>query len=297
MNNAERTTAMLELSNAIERVKSARGEVRLALNPTDEDLARHHLNLAVGHLAKLTKLHKEVDTWKPKKAAKKKNPSSGHLLTPAQSNVPGTPSGSYGAPTDASAARRPVLSRRAEYRGQSETRTRGCVAGGEKQHRAASRVVELRGLRGTIVEIVGEPIIYSRDAVISDPWGSFLERMLPGCATHLLSSDVRLLLNHDGLPLARVPATMTLTDSRRALRMSANIDTRMSAARDAVCALERGDLTGMSASWVVAEDWWAPDYLSRQVQKLDSLLDVSLVTYPAYESTSASVGGMSGRVT
>ena len=60
----------LELELAIVRVERARNQVRSAVPGADEKLAKFHLNMAAAHLAKLTKLHPALPTWKPKKTKK-----------------------------------------------------------------------------------------------------------------------------------------------------------------------------------------------------------------------------------
>lgn len=272
---------VLELETAVENVKQAQLDIRLAANPTDEELARHHLNLAVGHLAKLTKLHGGVDTWVPKKPKQPKTRSA----------VP-----------DIASARRLHMAR-PQYRGQSERRFRG--VGAEQRQQGIRRPLEIRNLAGgtgSLVQVEGEPIRYNAPYTVVDRFGEFEETMRPGVAAHLVrTADCRFLFGHDGLPLARTKAgTMRLHDTAEALRFTATVDIRSSQANDLIVAIERGDVSQMSVGFVVDEggDAWSNDLTKRSISRFRSLEDVSAVTYPASPSTSIALAGagMGGRV-
>ena len=104
--------------------------------------------------------------------------------------------------------------------------------------------------------------------------------------------DVRFFFGHDGLPLARTTSgSLTLTDTRDALLFSATLDTRMTAARDLLVAVGRGDVSQCSIGFCVEEDSWSEDFTSRTVTKWASLFDVSAVTFPASPTTSISLVG------
>ena len=160
------------------------------------------------------------------------------------------------------------------------------------------KVLEVRGVKGAsnghLVELTGEPIIYSSAYdVVDQQHGEFREVMRPGVAAHLLAtSDTRLLVNHSSIPLARTQSgTLRLTDTPKALTFTGTVDRRLSAANDALVALERGDLTGMSIAFTVAPggDEWKGK--KRIVSKLESLDDISLVTFPCSPGTSARISG------
>tara|TARA_R110000822_G_scaffold6573_4_gene27686 strand:- start:586 stop:1413 length:828 start_codon:yes stop_codon:yes gene_type:complete len=117
----------------------------------------------------------------------------------------------------------------------------------------------------------------------------FKETIAPGAFRKTLSEtpDVRLLINHEGLPLARTKnATMTLSEDERGLYFSAELaDT--SEARDIYQLVSRGDIDQMSFAFRVIRQKWSEDR-SRRVLTEVSLADgdVSMVTYPAYPTTS-----------
>ena len=116
-----------------------------------------------------------------------------------------------------------------------------------------------------------------------------VERIAPGAFRKTLSEmpDVRLLINHEGLPLARTKnGTLTLTEDEVGLRFDALIaDT--TEGRDLYALVERGDLDQMSFAFRVIRQAWNSDRSERTLKEV-SLADgdVSVVTYPAYPTTS-----------
>jgi HK97 family phage prohead protease len=117
----------------------------------------------------------------------------------------------------------------------------------------------------------------------------FKETIAPGAFRKTLSEtpDVRLLINHEGLPVARTKnGTLTLTEDDRGLHMDAQIaDT--TEGRDLYKLVERGDVDQMSFAFRVIRQKWSEDRSRRVLTEL-SLADgdVSVVTYPAYPTTS-----------
>lgn len=117
----------------------------------------------------------------------------------------------------------------------------------------------------------------------------FVERIAPGAFRKTLSEtpDVRLLINHEGLPLARTKnGTLTLSEDERGLYMDAVIaDTQEG--RDLYTLVQRGDLDQMSFAFRVIRQKWNENRTERLLTEL-SLADgdVSVVTYPAYPTTS-----------
>ena len=128
-------------------------------------------------------------------------------------------------------------------------------------------------------------------AVFNDPSVPlpFVERIAPGAFRKTLTEtpDVRLLINHEGLPLARTKnGTLTLTEDERGLYMDAVIaDTQEG--RDLYTLIQRGDMDQMSFAFRVIRQKWNEGRTERTLTEL-SLADgdVSVVTYPAYPTTS-----------
>ena len=127
-------------------------------------------------------------------------------------------------------------------------------------------------------------------AVFNDPSVPlpFIETIAPGAFRKTLSEtpDVRLLINHEGLPLARTKNdTLRLTEDEVGLRFEAELpDT--SEARDLYTLIERGDVDQMSFAFRVIRQKYNPDRTERTLTEV-SLADgdVSVVTYPAYPTT------------
>jgi HK97 family phage prohead protease len=116
----------------------------------------------------------------------------------------------------------------------------------------------------------------------------FKESIAPGAFRKTLSEtpDVRLLINHEGLPLARTKnGTLKLEEDDRGLRFDADLaDTQEG--RDIYELIKRGDVDQMSFAFRVIRQKWSDDR-SRRVLTEVSLADgdVSVVTYPAYPTT------------
>lgn len=127
-------------------------------------------------------------------------------------------------------------------------------------------------------------------AVFNDPSVPlpFSERIAPGAFRKTLSEtpDVRLLINHEGLPLARTKnGTLTLSEDEVGLRFDADLpDT--TEARDLWTLIQRGDVDQMSFAFRVIRQKWSADRTERTLTEV-SLADgdVSVVTYPAYPTT------------
>jgi HK97 family phage prohead protease len=117
----------------------------------------------------------------------------------------------------------------------------------------------------------------------------FKETIAPGAFRKTLSEtpDVRLLINHEGLPIARTKnGTMTLVEDERGLYFTAELaDT--TDARDIYALVSRGDVDQMSFAFRVIRQKWSEDRTRRVLSEV-SLADgdVSVVTYPAYPTTS-----------
>ena len=74
------------------------------------------------------------------------------------------------------------------------------------------------------------------------PLGSFREKIAPGAFTDALgrNPDVRLLFNHEGLPLARTKSnTLELSEDAEGLRVWARLDPESTTAKDLRSAMRR----------------------------------------------------------
>lgn len=141
-------------------------------------------------------------------------------------------------------------------------------------------------------------------AATYDSWsknlGGFIERLKPGCFSRAMkSSDTKCLFNHDASQiLGRTKSgTLTLTDDAKGLRFRCQLDRNNSDHANLWSALKRGDIDECSFAFTVTDGQsWAEgtdpesgeNCLLRTITSVDELMDVSVVTYPAYNETSAS---------
>lgn len=150
--------------------------------------------------------------------------------------------------------------------------------------------VEVRMVGDDRAEIHGYATVYDfpYDVAGGPPYG-FTETIAAGATKKSVreKDDVRLLVNHDGLPLARTKSgTMSLASDDVGLLVDGSLDLRSGSARDAALAMERGDLDEMSFAFQVLRQEWNADYTERLIREV-KLFDVSLVTYPANPAASA----------
>lgn len=121
------------------------------------------------------------------------------------------------------------------------------------------------------------------------PYG-WIEVVDPGAFRRTLSEkpDVQLLLNHDGLPLARTKSgTMTLDDDNKGLRVEASLDPADPDVSQLRVKVERGDLDEMSFAFRTIRQEWDEEYEKRTLLEVSiNRGDVSIVNYGANPSTS-----------
>ena len=148
--------------------------------------------------------------------------------------------------------------------------------------------------RGNI--IVGRPIVYDSKTDIGGYFAEIIER---GALKKANLEDVRFLVNHDQskIPLARSRrnsknSTMQLTVDNDAMEIQVELDTENNTeARNLYSAIERGDITGMSFMFAIEDEEWEDldsDYPTRHIKAISTVVEVSAVTFPAYEETSIS---------
>jgi len=123
--------------------------------------------------------------------------------------------------------------------------------------------------------------------------GWYTETVDPGAFKRTLGQypDVRLLVNHDGLPLARTSSgTLTLDTDSKGLRVSSELDMTDPDVLSLVPKMKRGDLNQMSFAFRTIEDIWEDDMSKRTLRALDlNDGDVSVVTYPANPNAEAAL--------
>jgi HK97 family phage prohead protease len=148
--------------------------------------------------------------------------------------------------------------------------------------------------RGNI--IIGRPIVYGSK---TDIGGMFEEVIEKGALKKTNLEDVRFLVNHDQskIPLARSRrnsknSTMQLSVDDEGMEIKVELDVENNTeARNLYSAIERGDITGMSFMFGINDEKWEgldTDYPTRHILSISTVVEVSAVTFPAYEATSIS---------
>lgn len=146
---------------------------------------------------------------------------------------------------------------------------------------------------GSVID--GRPIVYDQRTNL----GYFDEIIHRGALDDTNLRDVRFLVNHDTskLPLARSRrnnknSTMQLTVDDDGMGIQALLDTENNAdARSLYSAVQRGDITGMSFMFSIDDEEWEDlqsDHPTRHIRKIGTVVEVSAVTFPAYEQTEIS---------
>ena len=154
-----------------------------------------------------------------------------------------------------------------------------------KQQKAANNGVQFRHaeMRAATDDLVVEG--YAAVFNSTTDLGTFQERIAPGAFADVLDNDVRLLINHDGVPLARTSnGTLTLKEDEDGLYYRGVLsDTQ--AGRDLYTMIQRGDISQSSFAFTIGEESVDEDGV-RVIEKVSRLIDVSPVTYPAYQAAS-----------
>lgn len=148
-------------------------------------------------------------------------------------------------------------------------------------------------VHGTYIE--GRPIVYGSMTDL----GYFNEIIEPGALTDTDLKDVRFLVNHntDMIPLARSRrnndnSTMQMVIDEKGMSIRVNLDVENNTdAKNLYSAVKRGDISGMSFMFSVDNEEWEDlesEHPTRHIKKIGQVLEVSAVTFPAYEATEIS---------
>lgn len=158
---------------------------------------------------------------------------------------------------------------------------------------------EIRAEESDIGKVItGRPIVYNSRTDL----GLFDEIIDVGALSNTDLTDVRFLVNHDvsKIPLARSRrnngnSTMHLTVDEAGMGIRVNLDTENnSEARALYSAVERGDISGMSFMFAIRGEKWEEldsDHPVRRITDISTVVEVSAVTFPAYEATTINARG------
>jgi HK97 family phage prohead protease len=152
----------------------------------------------------------------------------------------------------------------------------------------------------------GYAAVFNSRTAIGNPlrWG-FYEEIAPGAFTKTLSEgDARMLIDHDSYyVVSRVSAgTLALAEDARGLAVDSALDTGLSYVSDLKANVRNKNITGMSFGfYVIKDDWTLEQVETSDGQTADvevrrileaRLIEVSAVTFPAYEETEAELASV-----
>lgn len=136
-------------------------------------------------------------------------------------------------------------------------------------------------------------IIEGYFAVFDSPyvlWDGATEIVKPGAFAGCLSGDIRALIDHDTrLVLGRTKAgTLTLCEDARGLYGTIKINRDDADAMSLYARVQRGDVDQCSFGFDIEEETFVDlggGQCRWEINKVNPLYEVSVVTYPAYEET------------
>lgn len=153
--------------------------------------------------------------------------------------------------------------------------------------------------------IEGTPIVYDSPTDIGGLFEEVIERGAISQETVSASADVRFFWNHElsTMAMARtiIPITkpggmeLTCTDTGVSMRMNPN--RKRSDVNDLCIGIDDGVINGMSFMFYVADERWEnldTDYPTRHILRIDPVIEVSAVNFPAYTSTSITLSREDG---
>ena len=153
----------------------------------------------------------------------------------------------------------------------------------------------------SLPKIEGYSALFDSETIISTWWGdSWRETIRMGFFQPAIKNghDVRALFNHDAnFVLGRTTSpkkTLTLREDETGLFASI-APPNNSIGRDVVESIERGDISGQSFAFTIAQEKWVKGDAKkgqldlRELLLVDTLYDVGPVTYPAFEDTDIAV--------
>lgn len=146
--------------------------------------------------------------------------------------------------------------------------------------------------------LIGEPIVFDTP---TDIGGLFQEVICKGAvAEKVLRNDVGFFFNHDlnAMRIARsiIPIDklggMEFEINEKKVIARINVNRKRTDVNDLYLGIEDGTIDGMSFMFGVAEERWEDentDYPKRFITKIEPIVEISAVNYPAYKSTTINV--------
>ena len=140
----------------------------------------------------------------------------------------------------------------------------------------------------------GYASVFNKPYGVRDSKGMYNETIKQGAFKKTLQEqdDVRFLVNHDGIPLARTSSgTLQLEEDDYGLFVKAELDPSNPTVAEVASAMKRGDLNEMSFAFAAIKDNFDNTGENREVNEA-RLFDVSVVTYPANPWAGAKLRGV-----
>lgn len=140
----------------------------------------------------------------------------------------------------------------------------------------------------------GYASVFDKPYGVRDSRGQYNETIKQGAFKKTLQEqdDVRFLVNHDGIPLARTSSgTLKLEEDDYGLFVRAELDPNNPTVAEVASAMKRGDLNEMSFAFAAIKDNFDNSGENREVNEA-RLFDVSVVTYPANPWAGAKLRGV-----
>lgn len=175
------------------------------------------------------------------------------------------------------------------------------------EHRATAKF-EVRAVEGDELVLTGYASTFEAYEMYGGPAaGGWFEQLAVTAFDETLGEkpDLHLLINHEGMPLARTKSgTLQLSVDKRGLKVTARLDRSDPDVQRLEAKMRRGDMDEMSFAFRVKEHSWsaAPgfdddDYSLRTIKKVSLHKgDVSVVNFGANPTTSAEVKSVTDAV-
>ena len=157
-----------------------------------------------------------------------------------------------------------------------------------------SAVEERKDNDNNTLLFTGYASVFDKAYGVRDSKGVYEETIKQGAFKKTLQEqdDVRFLVNHDGIPLARTSSgTLELEEDDYGLFVRAELDPSNPTVAEVASAMKRGDLNEMSFAFQAIKDEFDASGQNRSVNEA-RLFDVSVVTYPANPWAGAKLRGL-----
>jgi HK97 family phage prohead protease len=158
-----------------------------------------------------------------------------------------------------------------------------------RENRSIDFRTEVRAGAAGAPRLIGYAALFNS---VTNIGGYFTEEIAPGAfSATIRTDDIRALFNHnaDHVLGRNVARTLSLAEDRRGLRFEIDLPATRTA-DDLVASIERGDISGCSFAFEARRQEWdeTGDIPHRLLLEL-RLVDVSIVTFPAYPDTTVAV--------